>query len=98
MNDYPSYCCDSFEEARSRNTIGVQLQMIQYIFRIKILSKDTPSLERRDRLKNGRENEVEIRCSMSKTKYGECDMRWTTICKMNEMEMNDEMNELGYGT
>ena len=29
----------------------VQFQMIQYIFRIKILSKDTPSLQRRDWLK-----------------------------------------------
>ena len=24
-------------------------------------------------------------------------MRWTIICKMNEMEMNDEMNELDFG-
>ena len=66
-------CCDSYEVTRSRNTIGVQLQMTQYILRIKILSKDTPSLQRRDWLKNGRDNEVEIRCSMSKTKYGECE-------------------------
>ena len=29
----------------------VQLQMIQYIFRIKVLSKDTPSFRRRDWLK-----------------------------------------------
>ena len=45
--------------------------MIQYIFWIKILSEDTTSFQRRDWLKNGRHNEVEIRCSMSKTKYGE---------------------------
>ena len=25
-------------------------------------------------------------------------MRWSIICKMNEMEMNDEMNELDFGT
>ena len=24
-------------------------------------------------------------------------MNWTVICKMNEMEMNDEMNELDFG-
>ena len=24
-------------------------------------------------------------------------MSWTMICKMNEMEMNDEMNELDFG-
>ena len=24
-------------------------------------------------------------------------MRWTMICKMNEMEMSDEMNELDFG-
>ena len=50
--------------------------MIQYIFRIEILSKDTISfLVSRDGigLKNERHNEVEIRCSMSKTKHGECE-------------------------
>ena len=25
-------------------------------------------------------------------------MRWTMICKMNEMEMNDDMNELDFLT
>ena len=60
-------CCDSYEVTRSSNTIGV------YIFRIKILSKDTPSFQRRDWLKNERDSEVEIRCSMSKTKRGECE-------------------------
>ena len=25
-------------------------------------------------------------------------MRWTMTCKMNEMKMNDEMNELDIGT
>ena len=47
--------------------------MMQYIFRIKILSEDAPSFQRRDWLKNERHNEVETRCSMSKTKYGECE-------------------------
>ena len=53
-------CCDSYEVTRSGNAIGVQLQMIQYIFQIKVLSKDTPSFERWDRLKNQRDNEVEM--------------------------------------
>ena len=47
--------------------------MIQYVLQIKILSKDTPSFQRRDWLKNERDNEVEIQCSMSITKYGECE-------------------------
>ena len=38
-----------------------------------MLSKDTPSFQRRDLLKNERDIEVEIRCSMRKTKYGECE-------------------------
>ena len=65
--------CDCYEVTKSRNTIGLELQMIQYTFRIEILSKDTPSLQKRDWLKNGRDNEVEIECSMSKTKYDECE-------------------------
>ena len=43
--------CDSYEATISSNTIGIQLQIIQYIFRIKTLSKDTsssPSFQRRD--------------------------------------------------
>ena len=44
-------CCVSYEVTRSSNTIRVQLQMIQYIFQIKILSKDTPSFQRQDWLK-----------------------------------------------
>ena len=47
--------------------------MIQYIFWIEILSKDTPSFQRQDWLKNEGDNEVEMRCSMSNTKYGECE-------------------------
>ena len=43
--------CVSNEVTTSSNTIGVQLQMIQYIFRIKTLSKDTPSFQRRYWLK-----------------------------------------------
>ena len=43
--------CVTYEVTSSSNTIGVQLQMIQYIFRIKVLSKDTPSFRRRDWLK-----------------------------------------------
>ena len=34
--------------SRSSNTIRVQLQVIQYVFQIKILSKDTPSFQRED--------------------------------------------------
>ena len=44
-------CCVFYEVTRSSNTIGVQLQMIQYIFRIKIIFKDTPNFQRRDWLK-----------------------------------------------
>ena len=76
-------CCDSYEVARSSNTIGVQLQIIQYIFQIKIWSKDTPSFQRRDWLKNERYSEVELRCSMSKTKYGECE--WDGIWSVKWM-------------
>ena len=43
--------CVSYEVTTSSNTIGVQLQMIQHKFRIKILSKNTPSFQRRDWLK-----------------------------------------------
>ena len=32
--------------------------------------RDTPSFQRRDRLKNERDDEVEIRCGISITKYG----------------------------
>ena len=35
-------------------------KMIQYIFQIKILSKDFPSFQRQDWLKNERDNEVEM--------------------------------------
>ena len=42
-------CCDAV--TRSNKTIGVQLQMIQCIFWIKVLSKDTPSFRIRSRLK-----------------------------------------------
>ena len=62
-------CCDSCKVTRSSNTIGVQLQVIQYVFQIKTLSRVTPGSQTRDWLKNKRENEVEI-CSMSMTKYG----------------------------
>ena len=47
--------------------------MIQFIFQIKMLSKDIPSSQRRDWLKSERGSEVEMRCSMSNTKYGECE-------------------------
>ena len=47
--------------------------MMQYIFRIKILSKGTPSFQRRGWFKNERDDEVEVRCSMRKTDYGECE-------------------------
>ena len=36
-------CRVSYEVTKSSNTIDVQLQIIQYIFRTKILFKDTPS-------------------------------------------------------
>ena len=48
-------------------------KMMHYIFQIKILSKDTPSFQRQNWLKNEGDNEVEMRCSMSNTKYGECE-------------------------
>ena len=47
--------------------------MIQYVFEIKTLSKDTYSFQRRDWLKNERDNKAKMRCSMSITKYGECE-------------------------
>ena len=57
----------------SSNSIGVQLQMIQYIIWIKVSSKGTPSFQRQDWLKSERDNVFEMRCSMSKTKYTECE-------------------------
>ena len=47
--------------------------MIQYIIWIKVSSKGTPSFQRQDWLKNERDNVFEMRCSMSKTKYTECE-------------------------
>ena len=67
------YCCESYEIARNSNIMTIQLQMIQYIFRIIVSSKDTPNFQRRGCLKNERYNKIEIRCSMSKTKYVECE-------------------------
>ena len=52
-------CCDSCKVTRSSKTIGVQPQVIQYVFHIKTLSKDAPSFQRRDWLKSKRENDVE---------------------------------------
>ena len=78
-------------------------KMIQYIFRIKVLSKDTPSFQRRDWLKNERGNAVEMRCSMSNTKYGECEwdglwsvkwMSWTMVHEMSRWTLVYEMNEM----
>ena len=68
LQDY--YAC---KVKRSSNTIGVQLQVIQYLFQIKTLSRETPSFQRRNWLKNKRGSEVEIRCSMSITKYAKCE-------------------------
>ena len=97
-----SRCCNSYEVTRSSSsTIGVQLQMIHYIFRTKILSKDAPSFQRLDWLKNERHNEVEIRCSISKTRYGECEwdrlwsvkwMRWKWMTKWMSWTLVHEMN------
>ena len=50
--------------------MGVQLLIIQYVLQIENLSRDTPSFQRRDRLKNERDDEIEIRCGISITKYG----------------------------
>ena len=63
-------CYDSDKVARSSNIIGVEPEVTQYVFQIKTLSKYPPSFHRRDWLKNKCHNEVEIRCSMGRTKYG----------------------------
>ena len=47
--------------------------MMQYVYQVKTLSRDTPGLQKQDWLKNERDNEVEIRCSMNITKYGKCE-------------------------
>ena len=62
------WCGDFFKVTRSGDTIGVQLQMIQYVFHIKTLSRDTRSFQGQYWLKNKRGHEVEIRCNMSITK------------------------------
>ena len=80
-------------------------KMIQYIFWIKFLSKDTPSFKRPYWLKIERDNEVEMWCS---TKYGEFEwdglwsrkwmrwkwMSWTTVHEMNRWTLVYEMNEM----
>ena len=92
---------DCYEVTRNSYNTGVQLQIIQYIFRIKILSKDTPSFQRRNWLKNERYNEFKIRCSMSKTKYGEFEgdglwsvkwLRWKWMTKWMSWTLAYEMN------
>ena len=75
----------------------VQLQMRQYIFWNKILSKDKPSFQRRNWFKKWK-----LQWSWNAMQYEQNQtwwmwMRWTLICKINEMEMNDEMNELDFG-
>ena len=91
-------CCDSYEVRRSSNTIGIQLQMIQCIIRTKPWSKDTPSFQRRDWLKRWR-----IQWGWNTMQYEQNQIWWmwmrgTMISKINEMEMNDEVNELNFGT
>ena len=65
----------------------LSLRPCRYIFRIKILSRDTPSFHWLDWLKNKRDNEVEIGCSMSKIKYGECE--WYGLWSVNESDGNE---------
>ena len=102
------YCCESYEVARNSNTMTIQLQMIQYIFLIIILSKDTRNFQRRVCLKNERYNKVEIRCSMSKTKYVGCEwdgkwikwewmtewVSWILLHEINRWNLVHEMNEM----
>ena len=57
----------------SSNTIKVQLQVMQYVFQIKTLSKDIPIFQRQDWLKTERDNEVEKQCIMSITNYSKCE-------------------------
>ena len=70
---YSENHCDSCNVTKSSNTIGVQFQMMQYVYQVKTLSRDTPGFQKQDWLKNERDNEVEIRCSMNITKYGKCE-------------------------
>ena len=53
--------------------MGVQLQIVWHVFQVKILSRETPSFHRQDLLKNERDNEIELLCSMRITKYGKCE-------------------------
>ena len=76
-------CYDSDKVARSSNIIGVEPEVTQYVFQIKTLSKDPPSFHRRDWLKNKSHNEVEIRCSMGRTKYGKYE--WGVLWSMKWM-------------
>ena len=98
LQDY--YAC---KVKRSSNTIGVQLQVIQYLFQIKTLSRETPSFQRRNWLKNKRGSEVEIRCSMSITKYAKCEgdrlwsMKWMRskwMTKWMRWNLVYDMNEM----
>ena len=75
--------------------------MVQYIFGIKILSKDTLSFRRRDWLKKKMKDTVRLKYNAVWAKPNMVnvnEMDWIMICKMNEMEMNDEINELDFGT
>ena len=93
-NQLLTLCCHSYEVSRSDNTIEVQLQMIQYIFRIKVLSKDTSSFQRQDWLKNDWDNEVETRGSMSKTKHTKCEWDRLWSVKWMRRKWNEYMNRL----
>ena len=92
------WCCNSCAVTSSSNTIGVQLQMIQYTFRIKVLSKDIPSFQRRDWLKKWKRQWGWNTMQYEQNQVWWMWMRWTMMCKMNDMEMNDEMDKLDFGT
>ena len=88
--------CDSFKVTRSSTPIVVQLYLINYVCQIKTLSKDIPDFYGRDWLKNERDNEVDIRYSMSMTKYSKCKWEGLWSIKWMRIKINDKMNEIDF--
>ena len=91
-----SCCCNSYDVTKNSNTIRIQLQMIQYLIWIKILSKDTPSFQRRDWLKKWQRKWGWNTLEYDQNQICWMWMRWTMIYKTNEIEINDEKNELDF--
>ena len=99
--------CDSCEVTRSSITSWVKFQVMQYVFQIFTLSKGTASVQRWNWLINGRDNAIEMWCSISITNYVKCEwdglwsikwkwieIRWKWMTKWMRWTLVYEMNEM----